>query len=272
MHGWYFLASAYSAGPAGSIRPWQTPFTLNGNGFAVLGDGTPPAELPGAVPYFQLNASTGDIPFTSLAFALGLFDDHGRLIDFVRSQREGFGVTHHTTRMPIPYSDFVGAAPRTASDDGVVARVTTVSDTNSGIDWRASTIRTMGSLNGAGITPDLGHAQPIDARFELTHIGQIMVVINAGPTFAGVGHGYLLSGGHNLNVGPFYGMGNDALDNLMSFGTLPPHMGILDSRGSTRMDFPVNLPVGLVFDLKFFTFNPITGALLAQTLVMEIDT
>jgi hypothetical protein len=272
LEGWYFLSASTSNGAFVRVQPFPAGASITGNGYHVLGEGSAPAELPGAVPYTQIAGGTTGFPFTVSEFAIALYDSYGRLSDMVRTQRVGDGITHHTTLLPAHWTDFVGAAPRTSDGQGVIARVTTSFDTDSGTDWRGSSVRTMGTLNGVGLTPNLGYAEPLDARFALTQSSQVMVVVNAGPPFAGMGHGYLLSGGHLNNEGPFYGMGNDALANLVNFGTQPPHMGLLDFRGSTRLDLPISLPPGLVFDLKFFTFHPGTGQILAQTLVMEIDT
>lgn len=272
LEGWYFLSSSTSNGAILRIQPFLAGASIVGNGYHVVGEGSAPAELPGSVPYTQLAGGTIGFPFTGSEFAIALYDSHGRLSDMVRAQRDGDAIVHHTIMLPAHWTDFVGAASRSSAGDSVIARVTTNFDTNSGTDWRGSSVRTMGSLNGVALTPDLGHAEPLDARFALTHTSQVMVVVNAGPAFASMGHGYLLSGGHLNNEGPFFGMGSDALDNLLNFGTTPPHMGLLDFRGSTRLDLPIFVPPGIAFDLKFFTFDPANGMVLAQTLVMEIDT
>ncbi len=271
---WYFLASAQNSPTAAPtlLLPWPDSTAIAANARMVIGDAAPaPTELPAFVEFRSLAAvGGGNLPFTTSEFELGLYDSHGRLVDLVRTVAEAGPVVHNTPRVPSAWSDFVGGAPRTLLGDRCIGRVSTT-DADAGSDWRAVATRSMGLPNPAGgFTGASGHADAFDVRAHTTAFPGFTIIMNAGTVRAGDTYYFLVSGGHQSGLGPVLGLGADALTNFQAFGTTPPFTGVLDGRGSARIDFDAVFPAGLDFDAIFALVSN-AGVITAQTLVLEFD-
>lgn len=270
LRDWYFLVSDAQGAPVRRVNPWPSASVLGIGRYAVLYEGlVPPAEMPGT-------ALPASLPPAALflgpsKLTLGLYDRLGRLVDLVRSVDEAGSVVHNHPRLPSWPFDFTGAAPRLLAGDRSFGRAPGAADTDTGADWRAIDIRTMGSANLAFVGPP-GHADTLDVRL---HEGQgdgLTAILNAGTSSAGHAYNILFSFGHLDGNGPFLGLGPDALSNWLALLSLPPFSGALDSRGSARFDFPAgSVPPGFQSDNLFITLAP--GFVLSKrTLILEFDT
>jgi hypothetical protein len=280
LEGWTFISSGSQNQGNVTLRPFPGPQFINANLHLVIGDGAAaPAEMPGFLPYVNLSAiGGGNIPFTTLEGSLALYDDYGRNIDEVRMMATTGPVVHNHPRAPGAPLSFGGGAPRTTLGDACVGRMVTTTDTNSGSDWSAISVRSMGLVNDVASTftgaPGPGTAQlRLDVRAHETAAGEgLTLILNAGPGRAGDTWNLALSGGHLNGTGPILGLGADAIDNFIMLSTTPPWFGTLDARGSARLDIPSgSVPVGIDFDTIFLLFNP-QGGLVLYTPVIEYDT
>ena len=74
-------------------------------------------------------------------------------------------------------------------------------------------------------------------------------------------------------LGPFFGLGLDALFNFGLLYGVAPWSAVLDAEGSARIDLsPGTISSGLRTDDIWFLQDPVTGDLISQTLVLEYDT
>lgn len=268
---WFLLCSANQNG-AHSVLTIPAGTVIAAGGYVVLGDSAvAPTEIPGGVPYIDI----GSIPWDGSELDCALYDNLGRLVDLVRAPRTTGTLVHNFPRAPSYWSDFVGAAARNLNGgDDAIGRSGTSGDANDGGDWFPIYDRTMGSVNiTSSQAGPAGHDDVFDVRVNETSLGQgFQAIMNAGSATAGYTYNFLVSIGHGLGVGPFFGLGADALVNLPLFYNIPPFSGLLDAQGSARIDFdPGSLPVGLDADLVFVLQQP-GGAIVALTYVLAFDT
>jgi hypothetical protein len=270
MQGFYLLCSANQGQTHAIIRPWTVPTVVGNNEYFVIGEGAPPAEMPGGTQYVDLTTLGLNIPWTNEEYDCALYDNLGRLVDLMRATGSDDHVVHNDPRAPSAWSDFTGAAPRIInSGDQAVARTTTTAaaDTDSGADWRPVFARTMGTAN-SGFTGLAGLGSPLDVR-----LSQTGFIINAGPANAGAWFSILFSAGHSQGLGPILGLGLDALGNWLAINTAPGLSGTLDARGSARLDLPPSIPAGVQTDDVFILQGGgVGGPLVALTKVLEFDT
>jgi hypothetical protein len=193
----------------------------------------------------------------------------------VRATGPGDARVHNHPRTPSRWSEFGGAAPRANdSGSGCIGRDSPSNDTDSGADWRPIFTRTMGSVNASstwGGLAGLGHK--LDVRLsDGAGTGGISIIINAGLAYANHKWSFFVSGGHLNGLGPFFGLGPEALANWMVLSQAPPWFGFLDARGSARLDLPPGtLPPGIDTDDIFILQDP-AGGLVLRTAVLEFDT
>jgi hypothetical protein len=276
LQNWYFLCSANNTSAHAKVTPFRDPLSLGSNGFVVVGDAaTPPSEMPASVPY---RFGGGNIPFTTEEFSCALYDSFGRLVDLVWCRGDGHPVPHNHPRAPAHPSEFSGVAGRGSAgpfNQAATARNSTGTDTNTGSDFSSAIFRTMGSANFGVYTP--AGERGLEVRLNATPYGAgITAIMNAGSDHAGEKWSFTFSGGHIQGSGPILGLGSEAISNWAILSTTPPFFGVLDSRGSGRMDFPSgSLPAGLDLDVIFLTQvndgNPLAQILLISP-ILEFDT
>lgn len=279
LEGYTLLASGSQNQSVVTLRPFPGPRTIGTNGYVVIGDGaTAPAEMPFFIPYVNLSGiGGGNIPFTTLEGALALYDSYGRQIDEVRMLATTGPVVHNHPRLPGPTLSFAGGAPRTTFGDVSLGRVSYLSDTDTGGDFRAISGRSMGLANPPGnFVGSAGTGLPtarLDARVHETAAGEgLTLILNGGPDRAFDTWNLTVSGGHLNGTGPVLGLGVDAIANFIQLSATPPWFGTLDANGSARLDVPAgSLPVGIDFDVLFLIFNP-QGGLVLYSPVIEYDT
>jgi hypothetical protein len=270
LGGWFFLASA-SQGDSHTVVTIPAGTVIGPNSYVVFGDlATPPAELPVGIPYVVL----GSMTWSTNALDCALYDSLGRLVDLVRAPRVNSTLVHNHPRAPSFWSDFVGAGGRnTNGGDDAMGRDAASTDTNDGGDWFPIHTRTMGSANvSTTLAGPGGHDDVYDVRLNETGLGNgFQAIMNAGPDAAGQTFNFLVSLGHNVGTGPFFGLGGDALANLATFYNVPPFSGVLDAQGSGRIDLdPGLIPPGIDADFIFVRQLP-SAAVAALTYVLAFD-
>jgi hypothetical protein len=281
MKNWYILTSAVQNGSHTAILPNFHSGLLFGylgtQSYVVMGDtNTTPAEKPANVPY--INVTTGGnpgFPWTLSEFDVALYDNRGRLADYVRTARQGTNVVHNHPRAPSAANDFRGFAPRGTVGDRVTARNSVSTDTNRDSDWRAQSTRTMGTANPATFIPTLSHSSPppVDVRLHSEGAGAAHIIVNGGPQHAGETWSYSATLGHLYGTGPLLGLGPDAINNYYLLVSTPGFHGVLNSDGVARSDFPLGfLPPGVQLDQIFFLIDPMTGQITSQSAILMYDT
>jgi hypothetical protein len=280
LQGWYLLCSAVQNSTHTRLNPFPTRRLIAPGGYVVLGDGaTAPSELPGGVPYINIATLGGNIPFTGSELSCALYDAYGRCIDTVRSTAATHLVAHNHPRAPAHPTDFTGGALRTTLGEAAFGRNSSGTDTNTGADFRALAIRTMGSSNNAFPQPNWTPSNDVqmNVRLNATALGGgIAAIIYAGQDHAGEKWTFGFSYGHINGSGPIIGLGPEAVDNWLITSVTLPFYGFLDSRGAARLDIaPGTLPPGIDTDDVFLLqvndgtqFAPLT----ANTFVLEFDT
>ena len=249
-----------------------------------------PAETPAGVPYsndpFWLHAAASPSAIEDVIarpFECVLYDGFGRVVDVVRSTRlgttQGSQLVHNEPRLPAHWGDFTGAAPYWATSPPLspltLSRTAIPPDSNRGSDWQMGLLRTMG-LSNTGFGP-VGHGDRIDVRMHDGAEGSwsphgLTFILNAGSARAGSLFSLLFSFGHADGFGPLWGLGADALNYWLTIGTSFPFSGLLGPNGEARFDFPPgSLPPGIPLDCMFILQDPVTGALLARTMVVTYD-
>lgn len=271
LEGWTFLTNSFQGETLTLLDPFNGgPFYVAPGEYVVIGEtAAAPAEKPANVRYLQV---TQNIPWASDEYQLAMYDNLGRLVDLVRTTGHDDEVVLNHPRCPAHPLDFVGAAGRDAQfgGDGVIVRYTTANDSNDGGDWRPAYVRTMGSSNN-NYSGNPGLAASFDCRVnEGAAPGNgITVILNGGPGLAGAFYTQFLSAGHSFGVGPFYGLGSDALANYAILQSAP-FSGTLDAQGSARYDFnPTTVGSGIDADVIFIA---VQGGTLVRTAVLEFDT
>jgi hypothetical protein len=269
---WYFLASANQGLAHVLITP--PPFIMTAQSYTVLGEGTTePSEMPTAAVYVNVLSGGLGFPWGNEEYDCALYDNYGRLLDYVRTTGHDDFAAHNYPRAPSTHRDFVGAAQRVAGGTGAIGRNFFSTRTRTSDDWRPMNPRTMGMSNSAGAPfwfPDSD--VELDVRLHSTvGGGGLTMIINGGPTNEGLKWSFLLSGGHLNGAGPLLGLGADAFANWLIFSTTPPWFGNLDSRGSARLDAPSGiLPPGVAFDTIFLLQRP-DGVATTLTKVLQYD-
>jgi hypothetical protein len=281
MRNWYIMTSVTQNGSHTIIRPnFHTGLLLGRiatQQYVVLGDAsTAPAEKPSNIPYINVaaNAQPG-FPWITSEFDAALYDNRGRLADYVRTARQGTNVAHNHPRAPSAANDFRGYAPRGTTGERVTARSSSSSDTNRGTDWRAQGTRTMGTINPATFFPTLGYAdpRPVDVRVFSETGGAVHIIVNGGPEHAGEFWSYSATLGHLYGTGPLLGLGPDAINNYLLLTSIPGLSGILNSDGVARTDFPLGfLPPGVQLDQIFFLNDLSNGQVTSQSPILMFDT
>lgn len=271
-----FLILAIADQGAAPVRvvPFPASFVLASGGYLVIGDtATVPAEKPAGVPYVVVGVN---LPTHWEECSLALYDNLGRLLDLVRVTGDDDEVVHNHPRAPAAWNAFTGAAPRQGGIGGGSfgrERVgSTFVDTDRGSDWRALFLRSMGSYNAMWVgAPGLGDV--LDVRIHETSAGEgLTIILNGGSAAAGFLYSYFFSLGHASGTGPFYGLGQDAITNWLIVLATPPFSGVLDGRGSARVDLPSGaLPPGVDVDC-IFILQSAAGALQRRTAILEYDT
>ncbi len=274
MQGWTLLISHDHGENHQRYAPWPESYPIAAGGFFVLGDSvTAPAETPSGVPYRNVNSGGGSsFLIGTERYSIALYDSFGRLVDYVRSAGHDDTVAHNHPRVPSGFGDFMGAALRTSNPTGVLGRNGLQSDTNTSTDWVSYATRTMGSANGSGFTLVPSADPKLDVRAHSTRLGGgLTLILNAGEENEGLRWSFTFSSGHLLGTGPLLGLGADALPNYQVLNATPPWFGILDERGSARLDAPAgSVPPGIAVDLLFFLQSP-EGALVQLTSILEWD-
>jgi hypothetical protein len=272
LGGWFVLASSgQNAAHVKIMIPDGT--TIPSGGYVVLGDTlTAPSEIPVGVSYVVVAA----LPFSLNEFDCALYDNFGRLVDLVRAPPiVGPALGHNHPRAPSHWSDFTGSAARNSNGGAdAIGRQGANADNNRGINFYPIFTRTMGAANGSSTPagpPGLGDI--LDVRLNETGAGQgFSAIINAGSSAANLTFNFLVSTTHSSGVGPFFGLGGDALSNLFLFYNVPPWSGVLDANGSARIDLnPGSLPSGVDADFLFVLQDPL-GSVVRRTAILEFDT
>lgn len=273
--GWYFLMSAGQEQAHVRISPFPASTVLGPGAFVVIGDSTAvPAELPAGGAYVNVGAAvlgSQNIPWITDEYDCALYDVHGRLVDLMRTTLETGIVVHNHPRAPAGPLDFTGAAGRAGGGGAdAIGRSATGADTGTGADFRPVFVRTLGSANtGFAAGPGLGSV--LDVRIHEGRGDGLTILWNAGPAAAGGRYSFFTSAGHLNGLGPFLGLGPEALQNWLLILGVPPFSGFLDAQGSARLDLPpVSLPPGADADCLFIVESP-PGQLVAHTLVCEFD-
>jgi hypothetical protein len=276
IENWFVVADGTQGGNHGIVRPWPEQTVFLSQTYMVIGEGPAPAELPGGAPYVDITTLPGfqGLPFTTAEFDCALYDGYGRLVDLVRTTGHDDQVVHNHPRAPSSWSDFGGAAGRNDnSGDRAIGRDLVGTDTNTGADFEPLYIRTMGSQNlpPASGGP-AGHGDLLDVRLNATGPGGgLTLIINAGPAYAGYDWSFFLGIGHLNGQGPFLGLGPEAIGYWLLLRNLPPWSGLLDARGSARLDIAPSTIPGLALDTVFI-LQDAAGLLALRTKVLELDT
>lgn len=270
---WFLLISRGQDQAVQYVTRFSNSLVLSGGGFVVLANdpGSLPPEIPGGVPVRYLTgANVGSIDLNDDELTCALYTSAGQVADVVRCAAKTGTVVHNNPRTPCHWTDFVGAAPRYSIGDASVARSRSA-DSDSGLDWQSAAVRTIGSEN-LGFVGLEGPRDVVDVRLNQglgSGLG-ISVIVNAGTAAAGWDHGFLLSLQHSEGLGPFFGLGLDAITNYGALAGLPPFSGTLDSQGSARWDFPPGIFVpGVDADFVFYVTTP---GQLKITQILEFDT
>lgn len=267
---WFLLMSSRQ-GEDHVIAPISTgSIVIPDGGYIVLGESpVMPSELPVGVPYIDLAVN---IPYAANELDCALYDSRGRLVDLVRTTALDTEVVHNHPRAPAAWDDFVGAAVRVSGGEGAIARQS-LTDTDTGADWRSVFTRSMGSVNpsSAFIGP-AGLGESFDYRINAGPIGGgFHIIVNAGPTAAGHRHSIFLSFLRANGTGPFLGLSADALANWTALNPFDPFGGTLDGRGAYRFDVPAGfLPAGFPVDIVAILQDPF-GQVVGITKVIEYD-
>ncbi len=278
LRNWYLLCSGFQNQAHALVAPTfgsSLPLGLLPAGdYCVLGEGsTAPAEKPAAVPYINvLTTSPSGFPFSTAEYEAALYDSYGRLVDLVRATGHDDNVVHNHPRAPAHWAEFAGGSRRTASGTHVLARQATFPDTNNARDLSGRSVRTMGSDNLALIGGPPA-APPLDVRWHSGRTGTgFTCIVNAGGDNAGSRWSFAFSSPHLQGNGPVLGLGADALANYQLLNSIPGIFGVLDSRGSARLDLPAGtLPPGFTADAIFFLQDPQTFAITALSPILEYD-
>jgi hypothetical protein len=263
MSGTQLVAHGTEFLPGGTVIP---PF-----GYVVLGDAAAaPAEIPGGVPYVEINA----IPYGISEYDCALYDARGRLIDLVRSTGNTGTVVHNHPRAPSHWADFTGSAGRNLNGGAsAIGRSQAGADNDAGSDWFPIYTRTMGSANlSTSQAGPAGFGDVLDVRLNATGLGAgFQAIINAGPS-GNLTYNFVVSTVHSNGLGPILGLGPDVFANFATFYHVPPFWGLLNAAGSGRIEFdPGTLPPGVNADFIFFLQDG-TGAIVRRTQVLEFDT
>jgi hypothetical protein len=133
----------------------------------------------------------------------------------------------------------------------------------------------MGSHNtGTNVFAGLpGLGDQLDVRVGGTSPpGGVATIVNAGAAMAGK-HFNLFSsyGAHHGGQGPILGLGFDALTNWVNLQGLAPWHATLDARGSYRFDLPPGTLGSFDADHIAFITDPVSGAILRWTKILEED-
>ena len=213
----------------------------------------------------------GNIPFTNNPLEVALYDNRGRLVDIMRSTGVDDVRVFNHPRSPAGWEDFVGGAARVSSRGGVSIIARQVgNDTDTGSDWRTTTQRSLGSANPiGGFIGSIGHDHALDVQLTSTGFGGgLSIIVNGGPTAAGLNWRVLFSSGHANGQGPIFGLSNEAITNYQLYWDQIG--GILDSTGGARMEVdPNTFPPGVELDAVFWLLGP--GGPERHTLVLEYD-
>ncbi len=277
LQGWYLLTSSNNGNEPSVITPFTSSLNIPAGGYVVVGDtATPPSELVGGTPY---RFDGGNIPFVTEEYSCALYDRYGRLVDLVRTTGHDDPVPHNEPRAPSHWSDFSGVAPRDGTGSGAIGRNAAAFDANFGDDFRPRPIRTMGGQNFALFMADWvpEDLPALDVILNDTASGQgITAILHAGSRYAGFRWTFTYSFGHLQGTGPILGLGPDAVNNWLTLSATPPFFGLLDSRGTARLDFPpMVLPPGLdtddIFLLQLNDGNPFSAPVLFSA-ILEFDT
>lgn len=272
LKGVFILCSAGQGSTIVTVRPFPNSSVLAPGAYAVIGESQ---ALPPEMPLGTLFVQAGiNIPFTTPCYEIGLYDALGRVLDVMRTTGHDDVQVHNHPRVPSAWDDFTGAAGRTdglGQGDASVARLSPGVDSNRGSDWRGSYTRTMGLPNGNfSALPGLGDVY--DVRLNEGVGDGLEVVLNAGGSAAGMTYSFAFSVGHANGIGPFLGLGFDALFNFLNFYGVPPWTGTLDALGGARFGLPSgSLPPGVDLDCVFLLQDP-SGLLVARTYVLSFDT
>ena len=291
----YGVPGIFTCQIEGQVSPWNP--TIPRPHVVCLGynvvsfPSPPPPEMPFGTPYstasnwLKVASSVSGIEsFLARPFECVLYDAFGRVADVMRSTRlatsQESTLVHNEPRLPAPWGDFTGAAPYWGSPSPfmplTLARASSTSDSNRGTDWRVALTRTMGTATNSVFGP-VGHGDRIDVRLHdgiegPTSPHGLTFILNAGPARAGSLFSLLFSFGHADGFGPLWGLGADALNYWLTIGTSFPFSGLLGPNGEARFDFPPgSLPPGIPLDCMFILQDPVTGALLARTMVVTYD-
>lgn len=280
LGGWTLRSSVGNGIEPSTIAPFPPAFVIPIDAFVVLGASGPPAELPQGTPYIQVAPPTFPAPFFdwgSQEFDCALYDGFGRLVDLVRVSDAPGLIVHQHPRAPSAWNDFSGIAPRATSGTAAALGRFTTTDTDSGSDWIAEFVRSLGSENPFGNVQGLpGTSSPLDllaerGRYDGFQPDGLVLIWNAGPGAALHRVSTAFSFTHAHGAGPFFGMPADALFNFLQAGGNFPFGHVLDDRGSARFDLPpASLPPGFAMDLIGVLQAP-NGLILGLTPILEVD-
>jgi Astacin (Peptidase family M12A)/FG-GAP-like repeat/FG-GAP repeat len=254
VQGWYLLASAGQNVAHARLNPFPNPLSFPTGGYVVLGDSaTAPPEMPGSASYVDLAAvGGGNIPWVGSEYDCALYDSYGRLVDTFRSTTPSLALAHNHPRAPSRWTDFSGAAPRTATGAAALGRNATATDTNTGADFAPQAVRTMGAANTSVATWVPDSTPQLNVVLNDNQGGGFTAIITAGGDRAGQKWTMTFSIGHMNGAGPVAGYGPDILDNWLLLSVTPPFFGFLDAEGSGRVDLPAGtLPAGVQADFAF---------------------
>lgn len=277
LEGWTLHASGLQGQAHTRLRLSAGSFPMPAGGYLVLGSGpAAPPEMPGSAVYVDLAAINGGLvlPLTTGEYSLALHDQYGRPVDVVRATGHDDTVAHNHPRSLARWTAFQGAAQREVAGTASIGRNATSTDTDTSSDWYRYDTRTMGTPNtaGAGLTAFPSGERGLDVRLNATGLGQGMTaILNAGMARAGYSWTLAFDVGHYEGQGPIFGLGPNAINNLILASTTPPFFGTLDNWGSARFDFPAgSVPTGIMIDTIFLLLNP-QGILIHYTPILEYD-
>lgn len=270
---WFIRCSSGQGQQHVDVYPWPEDTTVEAGEYFVIGEGNPPAELPHGVKYVNIYTVSAGIPWTTAEYDCALYDHRGVLVDLVRTTGHDDTVVHNFPRTPAPWTAFTGYAGRNGLDSGAVGRKPSSLDTDTGADWGAKLIRTMGFTNTLSLLNAVGRGDRVDARIHDAHgNGALTFIVNADAQYAGFVMNILPSYMHSEGQGPVLGLGADAIPNWVALRNYEPWGALLDAQASYRFDIPVgSLPPTWVGDHIVVILDPNTGALQARTGILEED-
>lgn len=276
LRGWSFLRHARQ-GQSGvrSVIGGLGERLVSGARRIVVGRSvSPPAELPGTVSYYTGSDVAPALTFSGREFSLALYDHHGRLIELVRTSGDDDLVAHNEPRAPSSWNDFTGVVQRAGPSTDIFGRRLAVTDTNTGVDFRATTTRQMGVNNiFTGIFPPDPIMRGVDVRLDAAPPvgGGLTIIVAAGPERAGERWSFFWDLGHFFGQGPLFGLGPNAINNYLLTGLTPPFSGFLDASGTGRLDLPAgSVPPGAALD-TIFVLQGAGGSLTARTGILMFD-